>query len=91
MSVDPLTYIALKFPAPVCNACGVPMVTVTMVFNHPHPRQRKSYLITAENAGPRSVGHVGVPVANRSSFHFRTRRECEIDWPTVAYVVPEVS
>ena len=25
MSVDPLTYIAVKFPAPVCNACGIPM------------------------------------------------------------------
>ena len=41
MSVDPLTYIALKFPAPVCNACGIPMVTVTMVFDHATPEAKK--------------------------------------------------
>ena len=33
--------ISLKFPAPVCNACGVPMVTVTMVFDHATPEAKK--------------------------------------------------
>ena len=80
MSVDPLTYIALKFPAPVCNACGIPMVTVTMVFDHATPEAKKvTSLITAKNANPRSVSHFGVPVANLSSFHFHTRREREIE------------
>ena len=34
MSLDPLSYFALRFPAPVCCDCGVPMVTVTTVFDH---------------------------------------------------------
>jgi hypothetical protein len=33
MSADPLTYIELKFPAPVCDDCASPMFTVTVIFN----------------------------------------------------------
>ena len=37
MSIDPLTYFVLKFPAPVCHDCSLPMVTVTTIFHHATP------------------------------------------------------
>jgi len=37
MPSDPITYIALKFPAPVCDDCCLPMVTVTAIRRHALP------------------------------------------------------
>jgi len=35
MSPKPLSYFAVKFPAPVCDDCALPMITVTTVFRQP--------------------------------------------------------
>jgi hypothetical protein len=32
--VDSFTYTAMKFPAPVCDDCAIPMVTATAIFRH---------------------------------------------------------
>ena len=39
MANESISYVAFKFPAPICDECGIPMVTVTTVFHHltPHP------------------------------------------------------
>ena len=37
ISSDPITYIALNFPAPVCDDCRLPMVTVTAIWRHALP------------------------------------------------------
>ena len=51
MTIDLLTYIALKFPAPVCDACGVPMVTVTMVFHDATPEAKKVISYRCQKCG----------------------------------------
>ena len=35
--MDPIKYTAIKFPAPVCDECSIPMVTVTSIFRHATP------------------------------------------------------
>jgi hypothetical protein len=57
MSLDPLSYIALKFPAPVCYDCGVPMVTVTTVFHHGTPDVMKVVCYQCQKRG----GTLGAP------------------------------
>ena len=49
MSIDPLSYFALKFPAPVCHDCGRSMVAVTTIFNHATPDVMK---IVARRCAP---------------------------------------
>ena len=40
-----ISYVAIKFPAPVCDDCRIPMVTVTTIFHQrtPHPVKLVSY------------------------------------------------
>jgi hypothetical protein len=39
---SPVTYIALKYPAPLCDHCGIPMLTVTTILNHRTPQATKA-------------------------------------------------
>ena len=32
-AADPFTFVAMKFPAPVCDDCAIPMVTATTIFH----------------------------------------------------------
>ena len=32
MAVQPITYLAIKYPAPICERCGLAMLTVTIAF-----------------------------------------------------------
>jgi hypothetical protein len=34
MKRRPISYIEFKFPAPVCDDCGIPMVTVRTILHH---------------------------------------------------------
>ena len=38
----PVTYIALKYPAPLCDSCGTAMLTVTTILDHRTPQARKA-------------------------------------------------
>jgi hypothetical protein len=40
MFTRPVTYMAVKYPAPVCDRCGLAMLTVTIV----HPRTKSEPL-----------------------------------------------
>jgi hypothetical protein len=40
MSALPVTYMAVQFPAPVCDRCGLAMLTATTV----HPRTKSEPL-----------------------------------------------
>jgi RNase P subunit RPR2 len=40
MSIRPITYMAVNYPAPVCHRCGLAMLTVTTV----HPRTKSEPL-----------------------------------------------
>jgi hypothetical protein len=51
MSIDPLSYIALKFPAPVCHNCAVPMLTVTTIFRHATPDVMKVVSYQCQKCG----------------------------------------
>jgi hypothetical protein len=31
MAAQPITYLAIKYPAPICERCGLAMLTVTTV------------------------------------------------------------
>jgi RNase P subunit RPR2 len=31
MPAEPITYLAIKYPAPICDRCALPMLTVTTV------------------------------------------------------------
>jgi hypothetical protein len=42
MSSESISYVAIKFPAPVCDECRIPMVTVTTIFHHLSPRPIKA-------------------------------------------------
>jgi hypothetical protein len=53
MSINPLSYVALKFPAPVCHDCGLPMVTVTTIFHHATPDVMKVVSYRCQNCGCR--------------------------------------
>ena len=68
-------YSVLKFPAPVCHDCGVPMVTITTIFHHATPNVVKiTSPIIAKNAEPHLVRHVSVVIANPSCFSLQTSR-----------------
>jgi hypothetical protein len=45
MSAESISYAAIKFPAPVCDECRIPMVTITTIFHHltAHPVKAVSY------------------------------------------------
>jgi predicted RNA-binding protein with PUA domain len=51
MSADPIKYTAIKFPAPVCDDCNVPMITVTSVFRHAIPHVVKIVSYQCEKCG----------------------------------------
>ena len=74
MSVDTTT-TELKFPAPVCDTCHIPMVTVTQQQTGSGPSEiAVSYAV--KNAVTALAGNGGDPVANRwLSYRFRIQRE----------------
>ena len=41
MRIDPIKHTAIKFPAPVCRDCSIPMITVTSIFRHATPDEEK--------------------------------------------------
>ena len=45
MSAESISYAAIEFPAPVCDECRIPMVTITTIFHHltAHPVKAVSY------------------------------------------------
>ena len=55
MSIHPLSYSSLTFPAPVCHDCAVPMLTVTTMFHHgtPYVARIVSYHLTLGKPRPR--------------------------------------
>jgi hypothetical protein len=48
---NPLTYTAMKFPAPVCDDCAIPMVTLTAVSQHKTGQPPKVTYYQCQNCG----------------------------------------
>ena len=51
MSIESPRYSVLKFPAPVCHDCGVPMVTITTIFHHATPSEVKVVSYQCQKCG----------------------------------------
>ena len=51
MSAESISYAAIKFPAPVCHDCGVPMVTITTIFHHATPSEVKVVSYQCQKCG----------------------------------------
>ena len=51
MSIHPLSYSSLTFPAPVCHDCAVPMLTVTTIFHHGTPYVARIVSYQCEKCG----------------------------------------
>ena len=51
MSIHPLSYSSLTFPAPVCHDCAVPMLTVTTIFHHGTPNVVRIISYQCEKCG----------------------------------------
>jgi hypothetical protein len=50
-AADPLTYTAMKFPAPVCDDCAIPMVTATTIFHHKTTKTPKVTFYQCQKCG----------------------------------------
>ena len=74
MRIDPIKHTAIKFPAPVCRDCSIPMITVTSIFRHTTPDEEKLFFTSAKNVDARSVQPATAADANISSLHCRASR-----------------
>src|SRR5262249_993124 len=67
MSREPLSYFAVKFPAPVCDDCALPMITLTTVLH-----QAKSQTVkVVSNQCQKCKGTLGWPRQRRGPKRFR--------------------
>src|SRR5215813_7252404 len=67
MSREPLSYFAVKFPAPVCDDCALPMITVTTVF---HQAKSQAVKVVSYQC-QKCKGTLGWPRQRRGPKHFR--------------------
>lgn len=51
MRIDPIKHTAIKFPAPVCRDCSIPMITVTSIFRHATPDEEKIVSYECQKCG----------------------------------------
>jgi hypothetical protein len=51
MRIDPIKRTAIKFLAPVCRDCSIPMVTVTSIFRHATPDEEKIVAYECQKCG----------------------------------------
>jgi hypothetical protein len=107
MSIESPRYSVLKFPAPVCHDCGVPMVTITTIFHHATPSEVKVVSYQCQKCGTTlgearqrgSRKHVVLQFsdfkdparARKESFCYEQCRRVCRDWPLVAAVLLALS
>jgi hypothetical protein len=58
---DPLIYTAMKFPAPVCDDCAIPMLTMTCILQHKAAKAPKVTYYQCQSCGCT----LGAPLGSR--------------------------